>query len=258
MSESFFQKPMGVASLIGSAIVGPYFYFGGVDSPPRANVPSFQSPSEPVGFLTGYTGQANRSDLANAGTSGAGILGSGISGSGILGVAQQAGMEFTNAPVADFREVLRFDITPAWVPLHFSRVSTVLADTHLDGLRVPFVSGTQSTDVAGSLTYYFDPQQSLRRIQLLGTTGDPTVLVNLMLQYYHLQAEQSLGSHLYTSRWNNRVTSLMQLTPAPVIYSQDTHARYQIFLELNQPMADYAITPEAEQLLRSANLTNRW
>lgn len=240
MSDSFFQKPMGVASLVGSAIIGPYFYFGGVESPARQSPSTVNASADPTGYLTGFV---------NAPVD---------AGRGNLGPVSPAGPALTNSPVSDFREVLRFDITPAWVPQHFSRVTTVLADTRLDGLRVPFVSGTNPSDIAGSITYYFDAQQSLRRIQLTGLTGDPTVLVTLMLQYYHLQAEPSLGGHLYTSRWNNRVTSVMQLTPAPVIYSDNSHSRYQIFLELNQPTMDYALTMEAEQILRSANLTHRW
>jgi hypothetical protein len=247
MSEPFFQKPMGVASLIGSAIIGPYFYFGGAEAPPASQVPSAQSSADPAAYLTGYIGQPH--------SAGAPIS--------TYTMASQAPTQasipsLTNAPVSDFREVLRFDISPAWVPQHFNRVTTVLADSRLDGLRVPFVSGTQPTDIAGSLTYFFDAQQTLRRIQLVGNCGDPTILVNLMLQYYHLKAESSLGGHLYTTRWNNRVTSVMQLTPAPVIYSHDAHSRYQVFLELNQPTVDYALTAEAEQILRNANLTQRW
>ncbi len=246
MSDSFFQKPMGVIGLIGSAIVGPYFYFGEVDTPSTSLVPSAQAPADSAAYLTDYVGHPNS-----------------VGGPASAYPAQQYSTlpsppSLTNAPVSDFREVLRFDVTPAWVPQHFNRVTTVLADTRLDGLRVPFVSGIQPTDIAGSLTYFFDSQQALRRIQLIGTCGDPTLLVNLMLQFYHLQAEPSLGGHLYTSRWNNRVTSVMQLSPAPVIYSHDVHSRYQIFLELNQPTVDYALTAEAEQILRNANLTQRW
>lgn len=246
MSDSFFQKPMGVVSLIGSAIVGPYFYFGGTEAPSTAPVPSAQSSADPTAYLTGYAGQPNIA------------VGPTAAYSDQQYPSQLQSPSLTNAPVSDFREVLRFDVTPAWVPQHFNRVTTVLADTRLDGLRVPFVSGTQPTDIAGSLTYFFDSQQALRRIQLIGRCGDPSILVNLMLQYYHLQAEPSLGGHLYTSRWNNRVTSVMQLTPAPVIYSHDVHSRYEIFLELNQPTVDYALTAEAEQILRNANLTQRW
>jgi hypothetical protein len=248
MSDSFFQKPMGVASLIGSAIVGPYFYFGGTEAPSKSTPPSVQSPGDPTAYLTGQLGQLP----------GVGLPSPAYSATSQPFPSTSLAPSLTNAPVSDFREVLRFDITPAWVPQHFNRVTTVLADTRLDGLRVPFVSGTQPTDIAGSLTYFFDAQQALRRIQLVGTCGDPSILVNLMLQYYHLHAEPSLGGHLYTTRWNNRVTSVMQLTPAPVIYSHDAHSRYQIFLELNQPTVDYALTAEAEQILRNANLTQRW
>ncbi len=240
MSDFFSPKPMSVVSLIGSAIVVPYVYFGGMETPKTTNVPSARAPNEPTGYLAGYSAQTSAVGAVNPGQ------------------AQSSEPALPNAPVSDFREVLRFDITPAWVPQHFTRVTTVLADTKLDGLRVPFVSGIQPSDIAGSLTYYFDAQQSIRRIQLIGVCGDPTILVNLMLQYYHLQPEPNLGGHLYTSRWNNRVTSVVHLTPAPVIYSHDSHSRYQIFLELNQPSTDYALTAEAEQILRNANLTNRW
>ncbi len=248
MSDTFFQRPMGIVSLIGSAIVGPYFYFGGAEAPPTSSPPSAQASADPTAYLKGNLGQPiSAGDPASA-----------YSVSTQPFPPQESAPSLTNAPVSDFREVLRFDITPAWIPQHFNRVTTVLADTRLDGLRVPFVSGTRSTDIAGSLTYYFDSQQTLRRIQLVGTCGDPTILVNLMLQYYHLHAEPSLGGHLYTTRWNNRVTSVMQLSPAPVIYGHDAHSRYQIFLELNQPTVDYAITVEAEQILRNAALTQRW
>jgi len=231
---------MGVASLIGSAIVGPYFYFGGIEAPSPSNVPSLQSTLDPSGYLTSYTNpNVNAVPF-------------------IPGYSSLPESVLTNAPVADFRDVLRFDISPTWVPQTFPRVTTVLAETNLDGLRVPFVSGTQTTDIAGSLTYYFDSHQTLRRIQFVGVTGDPTKLATLLLQYYHLQAEPSLGGHLYTARWNNRVTSVMQLSPAPVIYSQDTNSRFQIFLELNQPTTDYALTIEAERILQTANITNRW
>jgi hypothetical protein len=144
------------------------------------------------------------------------------------------------------------------VPQNFPRVTTVLAETRLDGLRVPFVSGTQPTDIAGSLTYYFDAAQTVRRIQFHGKTGDPTMLAALMMQFYRLQPETSLGGHLYTTRWNNRITSVMQLTPAPVIYSHDLNARYQVFLEINQPSQEYGLTREAEQFLQAARINGAW
>ncbi len=154
--------------------------------------------------------------------------------------------------VADLRDVIRFDVNPAWVTQSFPRVTTVLAETRMDGLRVPFISGTKPTDIAGSLSYYFDSAQTLRRIQFHGTTGDPSMLVALMTQFYRLQAESSVGGHLYTTRWNNRITSVMRLSPAPVIYSHELNNRYQVFLELNQPSNDYGLTLEPSNCCKPA------
>ncbi|MFN9976862.1 MAG: DUF6690 family protein [Phycisphaerae bacterium] len=38
----------------------------------------------------------------------------------------------------------------------------------------------------------------------------------------------------------------------------NTNRRYQVFLELNQPSEEYGLSLQAEQLLQSAKLTQRW
>jgi hypothetical protein len=237
MTIPFLQKPIGMATLIGSAIAAPYLLVGDKRSEPidPAN-PSLSQPADslaPYGYPTNYAGPM---------TNGPGL----------------AAMPYTLPGVHDLREVLRFDIPPAWVAQSFPQVTTVAADMQLDGYRVPFVSGTKPTDIAGSLTYYFDAHQKLQRLQFLGTTGDPTMLVALMTQYYHLQPETSLGPDLFTTRWNSRVTSLLQLTPAAMLTSHDTNQRFRVFLELNQPSQAYSLTREAEQLLQTARLNQRW
>lgn len=160
--------------------------------------------------------------------------------------------------IHDLREVVRFDITPAQVTQRFSRVTTVLSNVQMDGLRVPVVTGTLPTDIAGTLTYYFDVNKTVQRIQLYGTTGDPSLIANLMVEYYRLKPEQSLGGQLFTTRWNNRVTSVMHVTPAPVIYAGATNARFAVFLELNQPSSQYALSEEASQTLGQTQATQRW
>ncbi len=84
------------------------------------------------------------------------------------------------------------------------------------------------------------------------------MLSGLMVQFYRLEPEASLGGHLYTTRWNNRITSVMQITPAPVIYAHDQNARFQVFLEINQPSVEYGLTQEAEQILQAARITGSW
>ena len=76
-------------------------------------------------------------------------------------------------------EVLRFDVSPRWVTDRWPRVSTVHVQPDLEGLRVPLVTGTMASDLLGSLTYYFDRQQRVRRITLHGHTGDERMLVTL-------------------------------------------------------------------------------
>ena len=88
-------------------------------------------------------------------------------------------------PLPSLAEVLRFDVTVEWVLQRWPRVTTGLPQLQLQGYRVPLVSGTQISDVAGSLTYYFNARQQVQRITLRGTTGDPSALVNLLASRYH-------------------------------------------------------------------------
>jgi hypothetical protein len=171
---------------------------------------------------------------------------------------QQQPSSVGGGEVHDLREVLRFDIAPHWLPQRFSRVSTVLSNVQMDGLRVPLITGTRPTDVAGTLTYYFDANQSLRRINLHGLTGDPSQLAALMVQFYRLQPEQSLGGQLFTTRWNNRIANLLQIAPAPVIYAGADHSKYIVFLELNQASTNFGLSQEASDLLQNAQATRRW
>jgi hypothetical protein len=89
------------------------------------------------------------------------------------------------APSPGLSEVLNFEISPSWVMQHWPRVTTGLSYLQLQGYRVPLVTGTSLTDLAGSLTYYFDARQQLQRITFRGTTGNPSALVNLLASRFH-------------------------------------------------------------------------
>ncbi|QDS93532.1 hypothetical protein FF011L_23020 [Roseimaritima multifibrata] len=161
-------------------------------------------------------------------------------------------------PVHDLRDVLRFDITPNWISGHFARVTTVLADLQLDGLRVPLVTGTDATDLAGTITYYFDHSGQMQRVNVQGFVGDPADITQLMQQYYHMSPEPTLDAGVFTVRWNGMATGLLKLTRAPVMYSDATHQRYTVFLELNQPNLAYGLSPAAQQIVRADRYTGRW
>ena len=160
--------------------------------------------------------------------------------------------------IQDLREVLRFDIGPDWVINRFSRVSTVLADMNLKGLRVPIVTGIKADDVAGTLTFYFDKADRLQRLTFHGFTGGTRRFAQVMVSYYGLKREQALEAGAYTKRWNGRPVHFMRLTHAPVVYSDAVHQKYTVFLELNQPNLAYGISNEARKIVDSDHHTGRW
>lgn len=161
-------------------------------------------------------------------------------------------------PVNDLREVMRFDISPEWVTQRFSRVTTVLADLKLEGLRVPIVTGTQVDDLAGTLTYYFDGAGKLQRVTMHGFTGDPNRLVGAMTRHYGMAREPSLEAGVYTKRWNGLPVHFLRLSHASVIYSDALHQKYTVFLELNQPNLAYGISHEARRIVQADRASGRW
>ena len=283
MLFNFLQKPIGIVTLLGVAVGGPYVAFetdAGIQlrqslvsrlaqspnveksapSHSESSDPySLASASVPIGLRSATPYIETRSGPAAVVPGSTDQLWDYTLGTPTLNqIQQQPNGAVGGGIVNDLREVLRFDIVPGWLPQRFARVSTVTSNVQMDGLRVPLITGTQPKDIAGTLTYYFDASQTLKRINLHGLTGDPSQLVNLMVQYYQLNPEQSLGGKLYTTRWNNRITSVMQIAPAPIIYAGADHSKYIIFLELNQPSNQYGLSNEASEILRTSEATQRW
>ena len=160
--------------------------------------------------------------------------------------------------VEDIREALRFDLTSPAILNRFSRVSTVLADLQLEGLRVPVVTGIRADDLAGTLTYYFDKSGKIQRINLHGFTGDTQRIVSTLTTHYGLQGEPSLDAGVYTRRWNGIPVHLLKISHAPVVFSDAVHQKYTVFLELNQPNLRYGISEEARRIVQTDRWTGRW
>lgn len=160
--------------------------------------------------------------------------------------------------ISDLREVIRFDVTPGWVLQRFVKAFTTVTEDRLDAIRVPLITGNTEYDLDGTLTYFFDPQHELKRVQLHATTGNASPIVQLMEQYYHLNAQPSLGGHLYTTGWNRVVTGLMHIAPANQVTNFGSQSRYRITLELNQPSMTYGLSKEATELLKLGQDKSRW
>lgn len=251
------KKPALGALLLAGAAGGPYvLYETDAGQSARATATSLFGNS-PTGQVSGSNGSITA--IATGGST-LDLWNFNLGTPSIDELQSQPGQPqvLTGPQIVDLREVLRFDITPAWVPQRFARVSTVLSELDLDGLRVPLVTGTAVGDLAGTLTFYFDRYQQLQRVNIHALTGDPMRAVQTLQQYYQLQQEPALGGGLYTIKWNGRASSVLHVAPAPIIYANAEHSRYSVFLELNQPNIPYGLSNEARTLLETGRYTNRW
>lgn len=147
----------------------------------------------------------------------------------------------TNIPLEGagvrLEEVFSFDVTVPWILGHWARVSTSLAELNLKGYRVPLVTGTREADLAGSLTYYFNPQQQLQRIMFTGSSGDTRELVALLVSKHRLNREitQDAGLFLYTLHESNQVISELKIRPVAIVRAGDPRQRFEIDLVMNRP-----------------------
>ena len=129
-------------------------------------------------------------------------------------------------------EVLRFDITPAWIIERWPRVSSGLSELDLQGYRVALVTGTTDSDLAGSLTYYFDNKNQVDRIIFHGSSGDPGQLVALVTSRYELKKQKTddPSRTLFQRKLWGKSVSELRIRPAPVLRSDMPQARYEIEL----------------------------
>jgi hypothetical protein len=143
------------------------------------------------------------------------------------------------ASVRNLTDVLNFNVTPGWVMQRWPRVSTGLAHLQLQGYRVPLVTGTAESDLAGSLTYYFNAQQQVQRITFCGTTGDSRKLADVLTGQFHLtrRLTNDPGLMVYEGvQPNGKPSSGCSIRLAPVVTATDANRRFQVDLVLERPM----------------------
>ena len=217
-------------------------------SPNASSSPSYSSPSTTASDRGPRYTPATPTG-GTSGTSGSHTSGSGSSPPAHTGADAASDGSIEGPPVQNLTEVFRFDVTPRWVTGRWPRVSTVLSEAHLEGLRVPLVTGKAPDDVAGSLTYYFDKQHVVQRLTFHGYTGDDTRIVALATQSFGLKSKPTLGAGLYLLSWGGASKSALRINLAPVVRSADIHRRLEVMLEINRPRSYYGMSPEFEKLL---------
>jgi hypothetical protein len=171
-----------------------------------------------------------------------------------LAPPQGPGLYPTHTPLEGVRsyalgEVLRMDVTKEWIYQRWARKSTSTSDLELFGVRVPLVSGTQLTDVAGALTYYFDQAGQVQKLTFNGRTGDTTAVRNLVAQAYGLRpASSAPGEQLYQYLQGSDVISQLRTRPAPVLWESSPHDSYAVELVLQRPGTARPINESNEAL----------
>jgi hypothetical protein len=134
--------------------------------------------------------------------------------------------------ISNFGEVFRFDFSPQAVTQRWPRVSTGLSDPRFQGYRVPLTTGPAESDLAGSLTYYFDSQPKLRRIRFLGTTGNPQRLIQFLARHYGFRRLPSGDARVTTYGVRFPHSGILKITTAEVIDRNLASTNYQLDLSL--------------------------
>lgn len=140
-----------------------------------------------------------------------------------------------DATLVDF---LSWDITPGWVLQNWSRVFTLSGPIHLLGYRVPLVTGTREDDLAGSLTYYFSPDQKLQRITFFGTTGSPKELVTVLTTRHGFVRQILNDPGLYQFEVPapaGQAPSVLRFRSAQTVRSDSPYDRFQVQLVMERP-----------------------
>ena len=156
-------------------------------------------------------------------------------------------------PVTNLAEIIRFDVYPNWVKSRWKRVSTNPGDAGLHGLRVAVVTGTNTWDLHGSLTYYFDVNQRAQRITFRGWTGDSSRLVNLLTSQFGLKAQPTHWAGAYAAQNNRGVPTAGLLMQHPAVITRENPVQQvAMVMELNHPQGSFQLSQSFLNMLRYA------
>jgi hypothetical protein len=140
-------------------------------------------------------------------------------------------------PMPGLAEVLRFDVTVESILRQWPRVTTGLPYLQLQGYRVPLVTGGALTDVAGALTYYFNARQQVQRITLRGTTGDPSVLVNVLTTRHQFtrRLTNDPGIVIYEAvDSSNQPAGTLKIRSANIVSTNQPYMRFEVDLVMDR------------------------
>ncbi len=156
------------------------------------------------------------------------------------------------APVTSFKEVFRFDVSPVWVKQRWERLTTIPPEGGLHGLRTALVTGTNSWDLNGALTYFFDQNHRTQRISFRGWVGAPTRLINLVTQHFGLRPQPTHWAGLYVANFGGAQTAGLLMKDPNTIDNRNRVQRTAVIMEINQPAGGFRLSKEFLGFMRTA------
>lgn len=158
-------------------------------------------------------------------------------------------------PVTNLEEIFRFDVSSEWIMSRWNRVSTSPGDSGLHGLRVALVTGTNSWDLHGSLTYFFDANQRPQRITFRGWAGDAKKLTEFLTQRYEFRTQPTQWAGFYLAKKRRKETGGILMQHPAVIYRENRVQQIAVVLEINNPQGEFALSDEFRSLIAGSQGT---
>ena len=214
------KRGLLLSGLLVAAVVGPIGYYNAADYWQKLRLALTSDAADPTA------------------TDGSNITAAELPHSTQLAPPAQKQTTLDGTPILPISQALDFGITPGWVIGRWPRVNACTARLQLKGYRVPLVTGTSSTDVAGSLTYYFNPAQQLEEIVFRGATGDPTRLIELLVRKFGFARRVTNDPGLiiyevYDAAGKQR--GVARIRSAPVIEATEPLRRFEVELVIQRP-----------------------
>mgnify|MGYP003353110921 CR=1 FL=1 len=99
------------------------------------------------------------------------------------------------------------------------------------------ISGIGETDVAGSLSYYFDASLTLQKIVFQGSTGDARRLVQFLLSQHRFERRlaDDPSTYLYQVPQDGQALSELRIRTVPIVKSTNPLTRFELTLVMRRP-----------------------
>jgi hypothetical protein len=101
----------------------------------------------------------------------------------------------------------------------------------------------------GSLTYYFDANQTLQKITFRGWSGNPEGLINLVTNSYGFKNKPTSGAGLYLANKRRQPTGVLYMQHPNIIRADNPTQQFAILLEINNPDGPFGLSPETESVV---------